>query len=184
MGKFQAYKIPLKSLSDGKHSFVFQLDEEYFKEIDSPEIKKGNVSVQAELNKTASTYALEFHLEGLVYIPCDRCLDDMEQEITYNGKLIVKFGNDYSQESDEIVVIPDSEGEINIAWFLFVFIILSIPVKHVHESGACNKLMVSKLKNHLILKIGDEEGDYDELDDEIKTEIKTDPRWDALRKLK
>ena len=33
--------------------------------------------------------------------------------------------------------IPEEEGEINIAWFLYEFVVLDIPIKHVHEPGKC-----------------------------------------------
>lgn len=29
----------------------------------------------------------------------------------------MKFGSEYSEESDNVVVIPESDGELNIAWF-------------------------------------------------------------------
>ena len=191
MGKFDLYKVPLKSISEGTHSFDYELDNDYFKKIDSPEVQKGNVKVQVKLKKTAATYELNFQLEGTVLVPCDRCLDEMEQAIAYKGKLYVKFGADFSQEDDEIVVIPEADGEINIAWFLYEFIILSIPAKHVHAPGGCNKMMTTKLKKHLIHKTSDDEDDnsYDdfgsdeELEIEEDTEKNIDPRWDDLKNI-
>ncbi len=184
MGKFDSYKIPLKSLSDGKHSFEYQMDDDYFNKIDSPEIERGDVKVEVTLNKIASTYALQFKLEGLIFISCDRCLDEMEQEISYNGKLYVKFGDDLSQESDEVVIIPEGDGVINLAWYLYEFVVLSIPVKKVHPLGACNKDMALRLEKHIINKIADEDDDEsaDIGDRDTKREI--DPRWDALKDIK
>ena len=40
---------------------------------------------------------------------------------------------------------------INIAWFLYEFIALNIPMKHVHAPGKCNKGMVGKLSKHCLL---------------------------------
>ena len=188
MGKFDLYKVPLKAIAEGTHLFEYNLDNDYFKKIDSLEVQKGKVKASVKLKKAAAAYELNFQLGGVVSIPCDRCLDNMEQEIAYNGRLIVKFGNDFSQESDEIIVIPEAEGEINIAWFLYEFIVLSIPVKHVHPSGGCNKLMSGKLKKHLTHKVADEDDyDFDDFDasDDIElseeTEKDIDPRWDKLK---
>lgn len=186
MGKFDLYKIQLKALSDGTHSFEFELDNDFFKKIDSPEVQKGDVKTSVVLRKTANTFELKFELEGIVYIPCDRCLDEMEQSISYKGKLFVKFGADYSQEDDEVVIVPEAEGEINIAWFLYEFIVLSIPAKHVHAPGKCNKTMASRLKKHLVTSDEDEGGadDFDvELDFDDEIETKTDPRWDDLKNI-
>jgi len=106
--------------------------------------------------------------------------------------LIVRFGDTYAEEGDDIIIIPETEGEINIAWFLYEFIALSIPIKHIHAPGKCNRLMSSKLKKHLT------KGPDDDNEDEIEVEFddsepavdfessdsqQTDPRWDELKKI-
>jgi uncharacterized metal-binding protein YceD (DUF177 family) len=181
VGKFDLYKIPLKTISEGLHTFDYELNDVFFEKIDSPEVRKGTVKVVVTLKKTADIFELNFNLTGIVYIPCDRCLDDMEQPVSYKGKLYVRFGNDFSQESDELVIIPENEGEINIAWFLYEFIVLSIPSKHVHAPGKCNKMMSSKLRKHLITS--DEEDDDDDFDsdEESDDEVEIDPRWSKLK---
>ena len=186
VGKFDLYKIQLNALSEGSHSFDYELDNDFFKKIDSPEVQKGDVKVSVSLKKINDTFELNFNLEGLIFISCDRCLDEMEQPITYKGKLFVKFGKDFSQEDDDIVIVPESEGEINIAWFLYEFIVLSIPTKHVHQPGKCNKTMSSKLKKHLVLSEDDEEEVLDEEEDDFvieDTEQISDPRWDELKNI-
>jgi len=74
--------------------------------------------------------------------------NEMDQEIESDNHFIVKFGKEYSEESDEIIIIPEEEGEINIAWFLYEFIALGIPMKHIHEPGKCNRIMSKKLQKH------------------------------------
>lgn len=93
-------------------------------------------------------FEMNFQIEGVVVVPCDRCLDDMEIPIDTHNRLVVKFGKEYAEESDEVVVIPEEEGAINLAWFLYEFIALAVPMKHVHAPGKCNKAMSSKLKKH------------------------------------
>lgn len=185
MGKFDLYKVQLKGFSEGTHSFEYELDNDFFKKIDSPEVQKGNVNVQLLLKKISDTYELKFKLEGVVYIPCDRCLDEMEQSISYKGTLFVKFGADFSQEDDDVVIVPEAEGEINIAWFLYEFIVLNIPAKHVHMPGKCNKTMASRLKKHLVVNETEEsfevDDDVDFADEEIEQKI--DPRWDELKNI-
>jgi uncharacterized metal-binding protein YceD (DUF177 family) len=72
----------------------------------------------------------------------------MNQQIHYKESLDVKFGSKFSEEND-IVIVPEAEGAINVAWFLYEFIVLNIPVKHVHAPGECDKSMINKLKKHL-----------------------------------
>ena len=124
-----------------------------------------------------------------VEIPCDRCLDDMEIPIDTHNRLVVKFGKEYAEESDEVVVIPEDEGAINLAWFLYEFIALAIPMKHVHAPGKCNKAMSSKLKKHTARSTedGDEEYEDDSVEEDIAIDddvpVATDPRWDGLKGL-
>jgi uncharacterized metal-binding protein YceD (DUF177 family) len=100
------------------------------------------------------------------------------------------MGKEYSEESDEIVVIPEEEGEINIAWFLYEFIALNIPIKHVHEPGKCNRTMTKKLRKHTVIPIEEEGGEEekeplveDDTDFEENQQETTDPRWDILKGL-
>ena len=188
MSKFELYNVVLKDISNEMRMFEYDLDDAYFKKIDSPEVQKGNVKATLSVLKKQTTYELQFIIEGSVIIPCDRCLDDMVQPIHYKEKLQVKFGDSFSEE-DEIVIVPESEGAINIAWFLYEFIVLNIPLKHVHPTGECNKTMATKLKKHITRQKDDDDDEdsstveFDEDDDFTPDETQTDPRWDGLQNI-
>lgn len=184
VAKFSLYNIPLRSLSEGKHEFNYELDNKYFALIDdgTADVKKGSLKVTVSLKKTSMTFELNFDINGNVLVPCDRCLDDISMPVETKSKLIVKFGKEYSEESDEIVIIPEEDGEINIAWFLYEFIVLSLPAKRVHPPGTCNKAMSTKLNKHRA-KSTDDDSDSDS-DDDIETDDDSsfsDPRWDSLK---
>lgn len=189
MGKFDLYKIPLKTMAIGTHEFEFHLDNQFFKNIDGTEFQKGDVKVLLTVTKTALTHEFNFKFEGVVQVPCDRCLDEMDQPISTQNRLYVKLGKEYSEESDEIVIIPEDEGEINLAWFLYEFIALAIPMKHVHAPGKCNKTMSSKLHKHMSRSDEEEDNSFIEdeseapVDDDTEDDAPTDPRWDELKKL-
>ena len=192
LGKFDIYKIPLKTLTVGSHSYDFELDGEYFKKIDSQEVQRGKVTAKVLVTNDGVNYELKFQLEGIVQVPCDRCLDDMDLPITHKGRLIVKFGETFAEEGDDIIIIPEAEGEINIAWFLYEFIALSIPIKHIHAPGKCNRLMSSKLKKHSAKSTDDDDDEEIEVEFEDSEPItdfeasepqQTDPRWDELKKI-
>jgi uncharacterized metal-binding protein YceD (DUF177 family) len=186
MSKFELYNIVLKDIINETRTVEFDLDETYFKKIDSPEVQKGNVKAKVSIQKKLTTFELTFTLEGIIHITCDRCLDDMDQPIHYKEKLQVKFGDKFD-EIDEIVIVPESDGGINVAWFLYEFIVLNIPIKHVHAPGECNQTMVTKLKKHITRQKGDDDEDtgleFDNDDDFTPDEIQTDPRWDGLQNI-
>lgn len=131
-----------------EHEYL--LDNQFFVNIEGEEIPKGKVKVLLTIKKTAGVFNFSFDLNGQVTIPCDRCLEDMDHPVETTARLIVKLGKDYAEESDEVVVIPETEGVINLAWFLYEFVALAIPIKHVHAPGKCNKQMASKLEQHLV----------------------------------
>lgn len=182
MSKFALYNIVLKDIINDKEVFEFQLDDVFFKKIDSPEVEKGNVKAVLTVVSKLNSFELQFVLEGTILIPCDRCLDDMEQTINYKDKLQVKFGATFGEEG-EVVVVPQNEGAINIAWFLYEFIVLSIPMKHVHAPGECNKGMTSKLKRHISKRKDDDEEDDDSNDMFESEDNSTDSRWDGLQNI-
>jgi uncharacterized metal-binding protein YceD (DUF177 family) len=106
----------------------------------------------------------------------------MEQPIESDDRLRVKLGVEYSEE-DDIVVVPEEDGYINVAWFIYEFIALSIPMKHVHAPGKCNKDMVNKLSKHLRVSADDEEDEFDSIVDTDDRPQEIDPRWNELKKI-
>lgn len=189
MGKFGKYKIDLKGMQENQVVYDFLLDNDFFTIIDAPEIQKGKVNVKLIVKKTSQAFEFSFHTEGVVWVPCDRCLDDMEQVVASTDKLMVKFGHEYAEEADNLVIIPEEEGEINIAWFMYEFVALALPMKHVHAPGKCNKAMTSKLSKHIRVAAEDdeafemdfhEEAENDNLEEDTTT---VDPRWNELKKI-
>ena len=178
----------------GTTDYSFHLDNIFFKNIDGEEFQKGSVDVELTVTKNSeTTHEFNFNINGVIHVPCDRCLDDMEIPISTKTRLFVKLGKEFSEESDEIVIIPEDEGEINIAWFLYEFISLEIPMKHVHAPGKCNKAMSSKLKKHITRSSDDMDDATALIEDDLLDDVnlgvdeeeseKTDPRWDELKKL-
>ena len=171
MCNIESFRIDLKALPQGTTNLQFRLDDEYFKAIDAPDVQRGELTSCLSVSRTDDFFELNFHTEGVVHIPCDVCLDDMEQPIETDDRLIAKFGDDYS-EDDDLVTVAENEGILDVAWFIYEFIDLNIPIKHVHAPGKCNPAMIEMLNEHSAARSGEEE------------ESPMDPRWEALLKLK
>ena len=176
----KTYKIDLKSLSLAEtYKFNYVLEDEFFESVDGPEVSHGKVNVSLSVIRMSSAFELDFHINGVVTVMCDRCLEDMEISVEAINRLIVTFGEMYAETSDEQIIISEEEGFINVAWYMYEFIALSIPIKHVHEPGECDEVMASKL-NELCV---DEFNDDGEVSEQGKSSRPADPRWDALRNL-
>lgn len=189
MGKFSAYKLPLKSLGTGTHEFEYHLDKQFFANMESSDVHDADLTVHLTVKYNGDFYDLDFHVSGEVVLICDRCLDDLHYPIDTTYHIIVKYGEDYNDDSDEVLEIPESDNTLNVAYMLYDTVELAIPIKHVHPLGKCNRQMSALLKKHRATA-GDEDAELEnELIDEIDTlpdssdDAPTDPRWDALRKL-
>lgn len=170
MGKTSEFVIPFKGLKVGIHKYNFKIDNKFFESFDYPELKKGIIDVDLTLNREENMLTLEFNIQGKVEVACDRCAGLFYQPIEGIRQLIVKFGEQEFEESDEVIVIPESEHQIDLSHFLYEYIILMLPYKKVHDpenigSEACDPKVLEKLNN-------------------MSGESKTDPRWDALKKIK
>jgi len=171
MCNIDSFKIDLKALPQGITNLELKLDDEYFKAIEAPDVQRGELVSCLSINRTDDFFELNFHTEGVVHIPCDICLDDMDQQIMSDDRIVAKFGEDYS-EDDDLVTVAENEGILDVAWFIYEFIDLNIPIKHVHAPGKCNPAMIDLLNKHSTARSGEER------------ENSLDPRWAELLKLK
>ena len=172
MNSLEMLKIDLKSLTDEETTLSFDLDDTYFAALDGADVKKGSLHVSVSIRKATGFFELLFHTVGIVIVPCDRCLDDMEQPVETDNRLIVKLGSEYSEE-DDIIVVPEDEGILDASWIIYEFVALVIPIRHVHAPGKCNPAMTKAL----------EELSADRSSDEESSQA-VDPRWEKLKNLK
>ena len=172
MNSLEQLKLDLKSLVSEETTLAFDLDDTYFEALDGAEVKRGSLHVSVSIRKATGFFELLFHTEGTVIVPCDRCLDDMEQSVETDNRLVVKLGSEYSEE-DDIIVVPEDEGILDIAWIIYEFVALVIPIRHVHASGKCNPAMTKALEELSADRSSDEESAQP-----------IDPRWEKLKNLK
>ena len=167
----ESFKIDLKALPQGVSNLELKIGNDFFEMIQAPDVQRGELVSNLSISRTEDFFELNFHTKGVVHIPCDICLDDMDQDIETKDRLVVKFGEDYS-EDDDLVTVAENEGILDVSWFIYEFIVLNIPIKHVHAPGKCNPAMIEMLNQHSAARSGEEE------------EEAVDPRWAALLKLK
>ena len=181
MGKFSEFRLPLKTIPEGVQEFEYHLGKQFFVNMESADIHDADLSVKLTVTHKHDIYDLAFHVTGTVTLICDRCLDDLIQPIDYS-------------ETDELLIIPESDNYLNVSYIIYDTASLAIPVKHVHPLGKCNRAMSALLRKHRATKVDDEDAELtdqliDEMDsmdsapDDSQEEAPTDSRWDALKKL-
>jgi len=142
-----AYIIDLKSSDVNGKVFHLHENDSFFEYLQT-DIEHGELDTTITVEGTGRLFNLNIHTEGTVHVPCDRCLADMELRIDTTDDLVVKFGTEYMDEGD-YVVVPEEEGTIDIAPLIYEFVALSMPIKRVHQPGECDPAMMEILNQHL-----------------------------------
>jgi len=171
---------------------IFEINKAFFESYEYSEIGEANCLVRMNMEKQSTMLVLTFYISGSVGLPCDRCSDKMDVEIEGEYSVIAKYSDDGLPDTDEIVYLPSSEYQVDVEEFIYEFIQLSLPSKHVHEDGGCNEEMMQALDEYLVTELSEsseeedsEAGpDSDQSEEEDSNEIDVDPRWEALNKLK
>lgn len=168
MKALQEFEIPFLGLKEGVHDYAFDIDAVFFESFEYSEVKQGQVHVDVSMEKQERMLIFNFNIKGSVELPCDRCLAPLQLEISGDERLIVKFGQEWEEESEEVMIMPETESRIDISGFIYEYIMLMLPYKRVHpeDSGEslCDESMVDKLGQH--------------------ASTETDPRWEALKEIK
>lgn len=173
MMKLKEFFIPFSGLKLGKHKFVYEIDDAFFESFDYQEFNGASVNISAVLERMSTMMELEMKATGTINVDCDLTGESYDQPIDSDLKLVVKFGEEYNDEDDEILIIPHGEHQFNIAQYIYEMLVLAVPQKRVHpgvEDGTLQSDILDKLE---------------ELQPKEQKEPseKTDPRWDDLKKL-
>ncbi|MCD7968990.1 MAG: DUF177 domain-containing protein [Alistipes sp.] len=180
------YDIAYKGLGEGKHEFVFGMDNGFFESFANPEVLGGEATAEVTLEKLPASLMLTVGIRGQVAVECDRCLGECSLPVEFEGNLTVKFTDEQLTESErydgEVMWLGYNDGVLNLAQYLYESVILSLPYQRVHPEGedgaaGCNPEMLEKFSI-----ISQEE--FDRLTGPQEQEMADNPEWEKLRKLK
>jgi uncharacterized metal-binding protein YceD (DUF177 family) len=177
MSKTKEYTIPFVGLKLGKHKFEYQISNAFFEIFDYNEFQNSDIKVNVVLDKQSNLLELNFKHDGTINVPCDLTSEDFDLPIKGKLKLIVRFGETFNNDNEELLILPFGEFEIDIAQYIYEMIILSIPLKRIHpgiKDGSLNTEALTKLKE---LTIKEQKKEKKEEEENI------DPRWDKLKQL-
>ena len=184
------YKIDLLSSGLGGKTFEYDLSDDFFAEMEGL-IQRGSIHTTVACLSAGSVYKFQIHSVGTIIVPCDRCLSDLELRIETADDLNVKLGDEFADEGD-CVVVPEAEGYIDLAQFIYEFIALSMPLTCCHEPGKCDDAMMQELSRHQSTRSGiADDGQADSANGDVQDESMgedsdepVDSRWAALKQFK
>ena len=164
------FLIPFLGLKLGKHQFEFQISKAFFDHFEYEEFDSSDIKVNLVLEKQSTMLELNFKHSGTINVPCDVTNEMFDLPIKGKLKLIVRFGEKFNDENEELLILPFGEHQIDVSQYIYEMIVLSIPLKRV-SPDAKNHIASEKLNT---IEVKDEK--------EIKEE-EIDPRRAALKKL-
>jgi uncharacterized metal-binding protein YceD (DUF177 family) len=179
MSKTKEYLIPFVGLKLGKHPFEYQISNAFFEIFDYNEFQNSNIKVNVILEKKSTMLEITFKHTGTVNVPCDLTNEDFDFPVKGQMKLIVRFGDEYNNENEELLILPFGEFELDLAQYIYEMIALSVPLRRVHpgiKDGSLKTEALTKL-NELAIKEPKEKIKKEEKEENI------DPRWDKLKQL-
>lgn len=166
------FVIPFRGLKEGKHQFEYIVDNTFFEVYQYEDILGSDIKIKLDFIKKSTILELSFSAIGEVKIACDVSNELYQQPIKGELNLVVKFGEEYNDEDEEILIIPHEAYEIDVAQYIFEMIVLSLPSKRVHPG-----VIEGTLKSDILDKL-------EELQPKEKKNNKfSDPRWDKLKEL-
>ena len=177
MSKTKEYLIPFIGLKLGKHHFEYQISNAFFEIFDYDEFQNSDIKVNVVLEKQSNLLELNFKHKGTVNVPCDMTGEDFDLPIKGKMKLIVRFGEEYNNDNEELLILPFGEFEIDIAQYVYEMIVLSVPLRRVHPGVKDGSLKTEALEKLNELSIKENKEENKEKEENI------DPRWDKLKQL-
>ena len=144
MEETKRYTIAYRGLRSGLHDFHFKVDGGLFRAFGSTEIKDGDCDVSVALERGESMLTLDVNVDGSVVVEYDRCMEDCNVPIHYEGQLLVKFSDEVHEYDGEVIWLLPMEDEVDLTQYIYEGIVLALPYQRVHPDGECNPDMLER----------------------------------------
>lgn len=172
MSKVKGFSVKFIGLKEGTHNFQFPLSKSFFETFKYSEFNSADINVDLVLVKKSTIIELSLKGTGSVNINCTLTNEPFDYQINSKLNLLVKFGDSYDDENDELLVLPHGSHSIDLDQYFYEMIVLSMPIRNVHpdvENGTIDSEILNRLK---------------EFDINKEKNSNFDARWDKLKELK
>ncbi|MDA0195092.1 MAG: DUF177 domain-containing protein [Bacteroidetes bacterium] len=169
MRSLDQFEVNISNLKSGINEFKFTIDNLFFSEFPECPVKVGTGECEVQIDQKVNLLTVNFHLAVEIELICDRSLEKFMFPIQTYNNLIIKFG-DYNEEiDDDIAVISWDEKVINLAQYIYEYIVVAVPMKKLHPKY----ITENESEFGEIIYRSDDDDDNDDLD----------PRWNTLKNL-
>jgi len=162
----QKYKIPVQRMAEGVHTIQLEIQKEFIEQQKIEEMQDMQVQVVVEFTKRLQLHTMVISLHGWVQVPCDRCLESLQVQISNTSSFVVKQSTSHEElsESEDVIFYSHDQTELDISHILYEIIMVSMPLKKVHDDKVCNSSITSYITKQ-------------------SKEQTIDPRWESLKNI-
>ncbi len=151
MEELKAYKIEFMGLSSGNHQFSFDIGSVFFDCFAHSEIHHGDIHLDLRLEKEENMLVFDFDFNGWIEVVCDRCLDAYREEVAFERRIYFKFGDEHTEQTEDIIVIPHEQSQVDISQYVYEFLHLVLPLRRVHPDddqgrSGCDPDMLARVE--------------------------------------
>jgi uncharacterized metal-binding protein YceD (DUF177 family) len=168
------FMIPFVGLKLGKHQFEYKINKTFFEAFNYDDFIDADVTITLDFEKASTLFDLNFTAKGYFNLACDLTNEPYNQPIEAQLNLVVKFGPEFNNENESILILPYQAYEIDISQYIYEMLVLAIPAKRVHPGIADGTL-----KSDILDKLKELQPKQISLDEE-----QVDPRWSKLQTLR
>ncbi|WP_373514504.1 DUF177 domain-containing protein [Persicitalea sp.] len=173
MKESNKYSIGIYGLEDKPYEFDYEIGPAFFAEMPQDLIEKGTFQVHLRLEKSSTMLQLWFDIKGDAELTCDRSLEPFNESVDTQNRLILKFGDQDEELTEEISIINRNTTQINVAGYVYEFIALALPMKKIHPD--LRQPEEDDQETETLIYSSEKQENKEE---------NTDPRWEALKNLK
>ena len=166
------FVIPFRGLKEGEHQFEYIINNSFFEVYRYEDILDADINVHLNFIKNSTLLELTFIANGKVKVNCDISNELYYQPVQGSLDLVIKFGEEYNNDNEDILIIPYGDYEIDIAQYIYEMIVLSLPVKKIHPG-----IVDGSLKSDILDRLEELQPNNEQNNKSI------DPRWDKLKGL-
>ncbi len=183
MSNLRLFDIDIFNLPNKDYEYKFDINGEFFAHFEDRFVDKGSLVANVKLIKHSGTLELQFDIHGTVVLTCERSLDEYDETIDCSEKLLLKFGDENVEISDEIILVTRDTHRFNVAQYIYEFIGISIPIVKRHPRFKTEELDSEDEDDDVRLVYQSSTAPEEEIE-EAEEEKKEDPRWALLKNFK
>lgn len=178
MKELKEFTIPFVGLKLGEHQFDFKIGKSFFEHFEYDEFNDVDIKLGVLLNKKTTLLEITLSFNGIVNVQCDITNEPYDQSLSGDYHFVVKFGNEFNDENEDLLILPHGSYEVNIEQYVYESIVLAMPSRRIHPG-----VTDGTLQSDILAKLEELSPKAIEIENTPEDGDETDPRWDSLKKL-